>query len=58
MNFEEPLEDYYKKQAEDWEKIARKMAKILMDLAQGNDAHDQADKIVKKHFPKLYKSYQ
>lgn len=47
-----------KKEAKKWRKIAREMAKVLMDLSEGHDEHDTANKLVKKHFLKLYQSYE
>jgi hypothetical protein len=44
--------------AEKWEKIAKSMAKVLMDLGEGQDEHDKANRLVKKHFPKIYQSYE
>jgi hypothetical protein len=58
MNFGDNPENYYESKAEYWEKIAKKMAKLLMDLGAGEDVHNEAYKIVEKHFPKLYKKYE
>lgn len=48
----------YAKESDEWKKVASKMAKLLMDLGEGNDVHDKANRLVKKHFPKIYKSYE
>jgi len=46
-----------KKELDRYQKLSNKMAKLLMELATGNDVHDKADKLVEKHFPKIYRSY-
>lgn len=38
-------------------KLAKRMARMLMDLGAGNDVHNEADNCVKKHFPEIYKRY-
>lgn len=58
MNFGDTPEGYFQEQAEHWKKIAKQMAKVIMDLGEGNDAHDKGNALVEKHFPKLYKSYE
>lgn len=46
-----------KKKVPDYQRLARKMARILMWLGAGEDEHDKAYRLVEKHFPDIYKEF-
>jgi hypothetical protein len=41
-----------------WKKIAAQLARLLMQAIGGDDVGPESDRLVKKHFPEIYKEYE